>query len=31
VIAPLDFGHVTINPHERTLKIANRVCRSFES
>jgi glucose-6-phosphate isomerase len=31
VIIPPNYGHVTINPSERTLKIANWVCRSFES
>ena len=31
VIIPPNYGHVTINPSERTLKMANWVCRSFES
>ncbi len=31
VIVPPNYGHVTINPSERTLKMANWVCRSFES
>ncbi len=31
VIIPPHYGHVTINPSERTLKMANWVCRSFES
>jgi glucose-6-phosphate isomerase, archaeal len=31
VIIPPNYGHVTINPSEKTLKMANWVCRSFES
>jgi len=31
VVVPPNYGHVTINPSERTLKMANWVCRSFES
>jgi glucose-6-phosphate isomerase len=31
VIIPPNYGHVTINPSERTLKMANWVCRTFES
>jgi glucose-6-phosphate isomerase len=31
VIVPPNYGHVTINPSERTLKMANWVCRAFES
>src|SRR5665647_3126159 len=31
VIVPPNYGHVTINPSEKTLKMANWVCRSFES
>jgi glucose-6-phosphate isomerase, archaeal len=31
VIIPPNYGHVTINPSERTLKMANWVCRSFKS
>ncbi len=31
VIVPPNYGHVTINPSERTLKMANWVCRSFEA
>ncbi len=31
VIVPPNYGHVTINPSERTLMMANWVCRSFES
>ncbi|MFZ0011389.1 MAG: glucose-6-phosphate isomerase family protein [Halobacteriota archaeon] len=31
VIVPPNYGHVTVNPSERTLKMANWVCRSFES
>jgi glucose-6-phosphate isomerase len=31
VIVPPNYGHVTINPSERTLKMANWVCRSFDS
>jgi glucose-6-phosphate isomerase len=31
VIIPPNCGHVTINPSERTLKMANWVCRSFDS
>ena len=31
VLVPPNYGHVTINPSERTLKMANWVCRSFES
>ena len=31
VIVPPNYGHVTINPSERTLKMANWVCRTFES
>ena len=31
VIVPPNYGHVTINPLERTLKMANWVCRSFDS
>jgi glucose-6-phosphate isomerase len=30
VIVPPNYGHVTINSPERTLKMANWVCRSFE-
>lgn len=31
VIVPPNYGHVTINPSDRTLKMANWVCRSFDS
>jgi len=31
VIVPPNCGHVTINPSEKTLRMANWVCRSFES
>jgi glucose-6-phosphate isomerase, archaeal len=31
VIIPPNYGHVTINPSERMLKMANWVCRTFES
>ncbi len=31
VIVPPNYGHVTINPSEKTLKMANWVSRSFES
>jgi len=31
VIVPPNYGHVTVNPSERTLKMANWVCRSFVS
>ncbi|MGZ4932826.1 MAG: glucose-6-phosphate isomerase family protein, partial [Halobacteriota archaeon] len=31
VIVPPNYGHVTINPSEHTLTMANWVCRSFES
>ena len=31
VIAPPDYGHVTINPSESTLKMANWVARTFSS
>jgi glucose-6-phosphate isomerase len=31
VIVPPNCGHVAINPSEKTLKMANWVCRSFES
>ena len=31
VIVPPNYGHVTINPLEKTLKMANWVSRSFES
>jgi glucose-6-phosphate isomerase len=31
VIVPPNYGHVTINPSQRTLKMANWVCRSFDS
>jgi glucose-6-phosphate isomerase len=31
VIVPPNYGHVTINASERTLKMANWVCRTFES
>jgi glucose-6-phosphate isomerase, archaeal len=31
VIVPPNYGHVTINPTEKTLTMANWVCRSFES
>jgi glucose-6-phosphate isomerase len=31
VIVPPNYGHVTINTSERTLKMANWVCRSFDS
>jgi glucose-6-phosphate isomerase, archaeal len=31
VIVPPNYGHVTINPSEKTLTMANWVCRSFES
>jgi glucose-6-phosphate isomerase len=31
VVVPPNYGHVTINPSERTLKMANWVCRSFGS
>jgi glucose-6-phosphate isomerase len=31
VIVPPNYGHVTVNPSERTLKMANWVCRSFDS
>jgi glucose-6-phosphate isomerase, archaeal len=31
VIVPPNYGHVTINPSKRTLKMANWVCRSFDS
>ncbi len=31
VIGPQNYGHVTINASERTLKMVNWVCRSFES
>ena len=31
VIVPPNYGHVTINPSQRTLKMANWVCRSFNS
>jgi len=31
VIVPPNYGHVTINPSERALKMANWVCRSFDS
>src|SRR5665647_1655712 len=31
VIIPPNYGHVTINPSEKTLTMANWVCRSFES
>ena len=31
VIIPPNYGHVTINPSEKSLKMANWVCRSFES
>ncbi len=31
VIIPPDYGHVTINPSDKTLKMANWVCRSFSS
>jgi glucose-6-phosphate isomerase len=30
VIIPPNYGHVTINPSEKSLKMANWVCRSFE-
>ena len=30
VIVPPNYGHVTINPSEETLKMANWVCRWFE-
>lgn len=31
VVVPPNYGHVTINPSEHTLTMANWVCRSFES
>lgn len=31
VLVPPNYGHVTINPSEKTLKMANLVCRSFTS
>jgi glucose-6-phosphate isomerase len=31
VIVPPNYGHVTINTSEHTLKMANWVCRSFDS
>jgi len=31
VLVPPNYGHVTINPSEKTLKMANLVCRSFKS
>jgi glucose-6-phosphate isomerase len=31
VIVPPNYGHVTINASEKTLTMANWVCRSFES
>ena len=31
VIIPPNYGHVTINPSEKTLKMANWVCRNFSS
>jgi len=31
VLVPPNYGHVTINPAEKTLKMANLVCRSFTS
>ena len=31
VIVPPNYGHVTNNPSEKTLRMANWVCRSFES
>ena len=31
VIIPPNYGHVTINPSEKTLTMANWVCRSFEA
>ena len=31
VIVPPNYGHVTKHPSEKTLKMANWVCRSFES
>lgn len=31
VIVPPDYGHVTINPSNKTLKMANWVCRNFNS
>jgi glucose-6-phosphate isomerase len=31
VLIPPDYGHVTINPSSRVLKMANWVCRGFES
>ncbi len=31
VVVPPNYGHVTINPSEKLLKMANWVCRSFNS
>ncbi len=31
VVIPPDYGHVTINPSNSTLKMANWVCRNFSS
>ncbi len=31
VVIPPNYGHVTINPSEKTLKMANWVCRNFSS
>jgi len=31
VVVPPNYGHVTINPSEKPLKMANWVCRSFKS
>ncbi len=31
VVVPPQYGHVTINPSEKPLKMANWVCRSFNS
>jgi glucose-6-phosphate isomerase len=31
IVIPPDYGHVTINPGKKTLKMANWVCRNFNS
>jgi glucose-6-phosphate isomerase len=31
VVVPPNYGHVTVNPSEKPLKMANWVCRSFKS